>query len=205
MQGRQYPTDLHCIPCPEILEALKLPPNSITKLKRACYGLVDAPLEWWRSVDDFLVSLGLQRSWADACTWMYRDGANELKGLILFAGGEEDVGWQAIIKAVEERFRWADWERDTEGFVQCGVKILTTEEEFTLWQEQYVENLQEIPISSMRRKNRGDETNDREKTQLRALLGALSWHAQQVAPHIAAEVGLLLSEVSQSSSRRISS
>ena len=28
-----------------------------------------------------------------------------------------------------------------------------------------------------------------------SLGGALSWHAQQVAPHISAEVGLLLSEV----------
>ena len=152
LQGRQYPTDLYCVPCPEILEALKLPPNSVTKLKRACYGLVDAPLEWWRSVDEFLVSLGLQRSWADACTWMYRDRENELKGLIsghvddfLFAGGEEDVGWQAIIKAVKERFRWGDWERDTVGFVQCGVKILRTEEGFTLSQEQYVEGLKRSP------------------------------------------------------------
>ena len=37
------------------------------------------------------------------------------------------------------------------------------------------------------------------KTQLRALLGGLSWHAQQVAPHFAAEVGLMLSQMNHSS------
>ena len=80
-QGRQYPSDLYCIPCPEILEGLKLPPNTVTKLKRACYGLVDAPLEWWRSVDEFLASLGLVRTWADACTWTWRV-SGELRGMI---------------------------------------------------------------------------------------------------------------------------
>ena len=27
-----------------------LAPGSITKVRRACYGLVDAPLEWYRSI-----------------------------------------------------------------------------------------------------------------------------------------------------------
>ena len=35
-------------------------------------------------------------------------------------------------------------------------------------------------------------TSDKEKSQLRALLGGLSWHASQVAPYLAAEVSLLL-------------
>ena len=33
---------------------------------------------------------------------------------------------------------------------------------------------------------------------MRSVLGAISWHAQQVAPHFSAEVGLLLSEVTAS-------
>ncbi|CAL1156473.1 unnamed protein product, partial [Cladocopium goreaui] len=80
LQSRPYPDDLFCIPCPEICERMGLPAESITKVKKACYGLVD----------------------------------------------------------------------------------------------------------------------ESEKTQLRALLGGVSWHAQQVAPHFSAEVGLLLSEVNKS-------
>ena len=41
-------------------------------------------------------------------------------------------------------------------------------------------------------------TDDWEKTQLRALLGGVSWHALQLAPHFAADVGFLLSEVNKS-------
>ena len=61
----------------------------------------------------------------------------------------------------------------------------------------------EIPINSSRRKEQGSATTGWEKTQLRGLLGALSWHAQQVAPHISAEVGILLSEVNTSVVRHL--
>ena len=48
LQGRNYHDELFCVPCEEILAAMNLPKGSITRLKRACYGLVDAPLEWTR-------------------------------------------------------------------------------------------------------------------------------------------------------------
>ena len=37
LQGRPYPEDLYCIPCPEICEAMNIPPGTVTKMKRACY------------------------------------------------------------------------------------------------------------------------------------------------------------------------
>ena len=53
-------------------------------------------------------------------------------------------------------------------------------------------------MSAGRRKQTKETTTDREKTQLRGLLGALSWYSQQCAPHLSASVGLLLSEVTDS-------
>eukprot|EP00435_Cladocopium_sp_Y103_P017346 s510_g4.t1 len=41
LQGRTYPSDLYCVPCPEILEAMGLGKEEIVKVKRGCYGLVD--------------------------------------------------------------------------------------------------------------------------------------------------------------------
>ena len=81
LQSRQYPDNLYCIPCPEICEALGVDAGTITKVQRACYGLVDAPLEWYRSVDSFLQELGLQRCWSDACCWVLREHG-VLKGII---------------------------------------------------------------------------------------------------------------------------
>ena len=204
LQGRDYPSILHCIPCDEICDAMNVPRSSVMRLKRACYGLVDAPLEWYRSVAQVLEDLGLERTWSDPCTWVWRV-QGRLRGIIsghvddfLFGGSDQDQGWQDILTKIKQRFQWGDWEKDTEGFVQCGVKVVKTSEGYLLSQPQFIEALREIPVSATRRKARHEPTCERERTQLRALLGSLSWLAQQTAPHLSASVSLLLSEVSRS-------
>ncbi|CAE7317363.1 RE1 [Symbiodinium sp. CCMP2456] len=201
LQGREYPDKLYCIPCPEICEAMGIEAGSVTRLRRACYGLVDAPLEWYRTVTEFLESLGLQRLWSDPCAWVWRP-QGELRGMIsghvddfLFSGAEDDKEWQEILQAIRTRFKWGDWEDNT--FVQCGVQVTRVTEGFELSQPHYLEGLHEISLSSSRRKDKTAELTEREKSQGRTLLGGLSWHAQQVAPHVSAEVGLLLSELSK--------
>ena len=207
LQGREYPDELYCIPCPEICRAMGLPEGSITKVRRACYGLVDAPLEWYRTVAEFLESLGFQRLWSDACAWVWRPN-NELRGMIsghvddfLFAGREDDTEWQAIIARIKEKFKWGDW--DSGQFVQCGVLIVQDEEGFTLSQERYISELREIGMSSQRQRATTADTTEKERSQLRALLGAISWHAQQTGPQVSAAVGLLLSEVNHSTVQTI--
>ena len=192
LQGRDYPDTLFCIPTPEICQAMNLPENSVTQIKRACYGLVDAPLEWYRTVDTFLQSIGFVRCSSDSCMWCYRD-QGELKGLIsghvddfIFGGDDDHAGWCEKLKQIQERFRWGDWEMDK--FTQCGVLIKTVPQGFELSQPSYLEGISEIGVNATRRKDRTAGTTERERTHLRALLGGLSWHAQQVAPHLSADV-----------------
>ena len=202
LQGRTYPTELYCVPCDEICQAMGINPGSITRLKKACYGLVDAPLEWYKTVANFFSSLGLEKLWSDSCAWMWRkDGV--VRGMIaghvddfLFGGSDDDAEWQGILLQIREHFKWGDWDKDS--FVQCGVQIEATDSGFALSQPKYAEGIEAINISSSRRTMRKAPTTDHEKTKLRGLLGGLSWHAQQVAPHVSAEVGLMLSEVNQS-------
>ena len=204
LQSREYPGELYCIPTPEICQAMGLPPESLTRVKKACYGLVDAPLEWYRSICLFFERLGLQRSWADPCCWFLLVNG-DLKGLIsahvddfLFSGDEKDKSWQQVLQAIQKEYKWSDWEQDK--FVQCGVLVEQHEDfSFSLSQEKYVEDLKYINLRAHRKRDRHSPTDEWEKTQLHALLGALSWHAQQVAPHFAAEVGLMLSQVNHSS------
>ena len=201
LQGREYRETMYCTPSPEICEAMGIPAGSITRLKRACYGLVDAPLEWYRTVSEFLEGLGLERLWSDSCAWVWRK-AGQLRGMIsghvddfLFSGAAEDQEWQAILLAIQQRFKWSDWENDS--FVQCGVQVSRVVDGFELSQPHYLDGLHEICVSSSRRKEKEAPITERERSQLRTLLGGLSWHAQQVAPHVSAEVGLLLSETSK--------
>ena len=197
LQSREYPDQLYCIPTPDICEALGVPEGTITKVQRACYGLVDAPLEWWRSVDSYLRDIGFER-----CCWVLREGG-VLRAVIsghvddfLFAGKSDDKLWSAKLEAIKSKFKWGAW--DTGSFTQCGVVVKQVPEGIELSQPAYLDNLNEIGVCASRRKDKTSPTSDKEKTQLRALLGGLSWHASQVAPYLAAEVSLLLTEVTRS-------
>ena len=203
LQSRPYPDELLCIPCPEICQAMGLPPESFTRVKKACYGLVDAPLEWYRSVCQFFQRLGLRRIWSDPCCWVYApEGVPQ--GIIsshvddfLFSGNEKHEGWLSILESIKTEYKWGDWE--TKKFTQCGVQVEQHEDfSFSLSQEKYVEELKYINLRAHRKKERHSPTDEIEKTQLRALLGGISWHAQQVAPHVSADVGLMLSEINSS-------
>lgn len=209
LQSRPYPTDLHCVPCKEICEAMSLPENSVVRVKKACYGLVDAPLEWYRSVSEFFLQLGFRKCWSDPCCWVLEKN-QRLHGLVsghvddfLFSGSSQDPTWVAARAAIQKEFKWSDWE--SKKFTQCGVLIEENDDgSYFLSQESYVDDLKYINVRAHRRKEKGAPLDERERSQLRTLLGGLSWHAQQVAPFISAEVRLLLSEVNQATVETLS-
>ena len=203
LQGREYPGDLYCVPCDEICKAMEIPSGSITKVKRGCYGLVGAPLEWYRTISTYFTNIGLEKSWSDPCLWMWKP-KGVLRGLIcghvddfLFSGGRDDREWQDLLRRIQKEYNWGEWQ--SKSFVQCGVLIEEQpDNSYHLSQPDYMAKVKEIPLPATRKRETKQETNEWEKSQLRGALGALSWHAQQVAPHYSAEVGLLLSEVSAS-------
>ena len=203
LQGRPYPGILYCLPCSEILTAMGLSEGDIVRVRRGCYGLVDAPLEWYRTVSEFFATLGLLKSWSDPCCWLWKP-KGVLSGMIsghvddfLFSGPTDDPQWKAIEEAIQQQFKWSDWEEGT--FTQCGVQVTAQKNgSFTLSQPGYADKINEVSLNAVRRKEPHLPTTDKEKSQMRATLGGLSWHAQQVAPHFSAEVSLLLSEVSTS-------
>ncbi|CAE7947875.1 RE1 [Symbiodinium sp. KB8] len=162
---REYPDDMFCIPCPEICESMGLPEGSVTKLKRACYGLVDAPLEWYKTIAEYLQDIGLTRLWSDSCAWVWRPGGpgTAVRGMItghvddfLFGGSVEDQGWTRILELIKNRFKWGDWDQGS--FVQCGVQVDTIPEGFALSQPRYLDTVDEIPVSTQRRKGLQDTT-----------------------------------------------
>lgn len=208
LQSRPYPSELHCIPCKEICQAMGLPEESVVRVQKACYGLVDAPLEWYRSVSMFFEQLGFHRCHSDPCCWvLVKD--KRLRGVVsghvddfLFSGSTTDPVWMATRKAIMEEFKWSDWEKTK--FTQCGVCVEEHPDgSYSLSQAQYVEELKYINLRANRRKEKESPTDDWEKSQLRTLLGGISWHAQQVAPHLSADVSLLLSQINSSTTETI--
>ena len=89
-------------------------------------------------------------------------------------------------------------------FVQCEVKIKRLANgSFELTQGQYIDDLREIALSSERRRQREEQTSEGERSKLKAVLGALSWCAQQTCPHLSSAVSLCLSRVPKSTAQDI--
>ena len=200
LQGREFTRDMYVIPTDEICKAMNIPSQSITRMKRACYGLVEAPIEWFETMNTFLQEEGFVQLKSDPSFWKLVDHENDVVALIsghvddfLFTGREESQLWQEKQQRIKQRFQWQEWEVDE--FVQCGVKVRRTSDGFELDQQQYLEEVAEIQLTKERRKQTAEATSEKEKTELRGLLGALSWHVNQVGFRYSAYVSLYLSEV----------
>ena len=204
LQGAELEDDYWIRPVPEIYEELKVDPGELMKLRRAAYGLVQAPLHWYKSVCSFLASVGYNRLKGDPCVWVFHDSSGTLRSCIcahvddfLFGGSPGDTIHAELMNKIRSHFSWGSWE--TSSFTQCGVRI-TQHADFsiTLDQEEFVSDIQEIKISRDRARHLSQETSDFEKHQLRAVLGSLSWFTGQTGFPYSSDVGILLSNITNS-------
>jgi putative AlgH/UPF0301 family transcriptional regulator len=162
---------------------------------------VQAPLEWYLTVDEFPRSLGFERQKSDPCAWSLFDNDNEPIAYIcghvddfLFGGRESDPRWHQIKAKIKERFQWGQWE--SKQFTQCGVDIAQNSDySFTLSQPSFLDQVSEIHLSKQRFKDKDLHSTQDEKKQMRSVLGCLSWHAGQLAMELSAPVSLLLSKI----------
>ena len=204
LQGDLLQDGMHVMPTDEICRVLGIPEGSITKLQRAAYGLVEAPLWWYKSVSSFLVSIGYTRLKSEPCIWVYFDSEHKPRSIIsghvddfLFGGTPNDELHERFMKQIQQKFSWGTWENTP--FVQCGVRVSQDEKfGFHLEQHDFIQGLRPIYLSNERMRKHDDFTTDAEKTQLRAVLGSLSWLCGQTDYVHSADVGFLISQVPHS-------
>ena len=202
LQGRICEEELYCIPTPDLCKEMNIPPESITRLRKSCYGLVQAPYEWYETVKTHFHELGYRQCFSDPCCWVLKQ-EGEVRSIIsghvddfVFIGNPQDEYWQRAKKSIQEAFRWGEFEEDK--FTQCGVQISRQPDGgYTLNQERYMSHSLPVPLNSERRKQRKEPATEKEKSAMRGVLGAMSWHCSQVGFRYAAYVSLLLSQVPQ--------
>lgn len=115
----------------------------------------------------------------------------------IFVGHPQDEVWGRVKRQIQDAFRWGEFEENK--FTQCGVQIERQQDGgFILSQERYMSHTLPIPLNNERKKARKEPATDWEKTTMRGVLGAMSWHCSQVRFWFAAHVSLFLSEVPSS-------
>ncbi|CAK0870312.1 unnamed protein product [Prorocentrum cordatum] len=115
----------------------------------------------------------------------------------LLGGNDADPRWITAREQIEKRFKWKAWE--SEEFMQTGVRIKQQpDRSFRMDQSEYVKTIEKAYLTPERKKAKDMPTTDKEKGQLRAILGAIGWRSEQSGPMHSADTSLLLSTMPSS-------
>lgn len=129
LQGDKLEEEMWVRPLKEICDELGVAEDTPMLLRRAAYGLVQAPLHWYQSICRVLKEMGYARLVSEPCCWVYVDDSDgEVKSIIhghvddfVFGGKENCPLHGRLMKELQERFNWGTWERDE--FEQCGLMV----------------------------------------------------------------------------------
>ncbi|CAK0895531.1 unnamed protein product, partial [Prorocentrum cordatum] len=120
----------------------------------------------------------------------------------LLGGNDADPRWITAREQIEKRFKWKAWE--SEEFMQTGVRIKQQpDRSFRMDQSEYVKTIEKAYLTPERKKAKDMPTTDKEKGQLRAILGAIGWRSEQSGPMHSADASLLLSTIPSSTVQTI--
>ena len=171
-----------------------IPSDAIFQLTKCVYGLMDAPLRWWKCLSGTIRQLGMKQSELDPCIfyWFHQQ---QLAGVIaahvddLLLGGNAEF-LEQVVKPLKEKYPFKHWKVNQSEFLG---RRLTQNNDFSIVidQQDYANNVRSANISKERRKFKEERLNSQELKQYRNILGAANWLVGSSRPDIAAMTALL--------------
>ena len=180
-------------------------PEQIVQIVNGCYGLVDAPLHWRRSLTEYLKKIGYVQSVLDPCIYkFYVDGringmlAIEVDDLLMMGHSEH----LERIQRLKEKFvfgKWVTLKELPEGAMFNGRRIKQRGDgEFQIDMEKFVlERMEEIKLDKGRASQKKEEVTEDERGAARALCGSLNWLAKEGQPDLAGPASLMSSRLTR--------
>ena len=204
---------LYIQPPADLANWLKLGPDEQIKLRKAVYGLVDAPRRWHQRLARELRNAGFVPLRTDECVWILASDAKDkttansewaprqhVHGVLgvhvddLIGGGDQK--WQKAIAQLRQALEFGSWEtrkftfrgRNLEQSMDCSV--------IEIRMQDYALGLKPITVPKESRNNPDLAVGPKLHTEFRGLLGGLQWLCGQGSPGLAYDVNLLQSRSS---------
>ena len=162
-------------------------PGTLWRLEKPMYGLDDAGLKWYNTIDNKLRNIGCQRLHTDLAVFYYiKEG--KLKGIIawhvddMITTGEE-IFYTDVIKPLMESVKFGS---TADGAYRClGWNVRHSEGSILVSQSDYIAS--KIDYLDIDKKNRSNEEilNEEESGKIKASIGKLRWLSDQTRPDIA--------------------
>eukprot|EP00435_Cladocopium_sp_Y103_P012580 s2098_g3.t1 len=182
-----------------------LHPEQIVLIIAGCYGLVDGPLHWRKSLVQSLKMLGYQESKLDPCLFkLFEDG--KLCGLLAIE--VDDIlacGKGLHLRKIEELRtlysfgKWVNLKESSQGASFNGRRLRVGQKgEVLIDMCKFIqERLEEIPLEKGRKSQKKEPVTESERAQARALCGSLNWLSKEGRPDAAGPSSLMSSRLTR--------
>ncbi len=177
--------------------------GQICEIVLGCYGLVDAPLNWRKTLVSYVTQeLKYKQSVMDPCTFILHNGeglegvlAVEVDDLLMFGGAEH----QRRMEQLQKRFTFGKIEQINEKGVNFnGRRIRQVGGEVMIDMKAFVEErLQPVALESERMKQKEAKITEDERSKVRSTCGALNWAGREGRPDAAAAASLFSSQIQE--------
>ena len=172
--------------------------ENLWKLSKTVYGLADASRSWYLKLKKELLNLGGQAVQLDQGIFIWKVNSSLMGILVCFV---DDVIWagtpefKKIISKLKDIFQTSSEHASSFKYIGISLKQ-STDGTITINQDDYVDELEPIKLHPERAKCHNDEAiNDKERSELRRLLGKLNWLACMSRPEISFTVSDVSSRV----------
>lgn len=193
----EYERKIYGEPPEDVKEYLGMSPQQLFRVKKAVYGLLNAPRRWMDKLAKELENTGWIRSKLEPCVWrLYQH--NILCGIVgvhvddIVCSGHGDF-YDEKVQALRQIFPFGSWKSaQREKVIFCGAELNQNPRgEITMNQERFALGLNEIPLSRERKQETENEATEEEKKLMKGLLGGVAWRANQTAPWLSASTSIL--------------
>lgn len=186
---------------PEGIEGV--PSNQLVEIVAGCYGLVDAPLHWRRTLTEYLRTLGYVQSALGPCVYRLY-GGGRLQGVIaievddlFMVGHAEHLEKVSQLQQKFEFGKFVTLKEVAEGAAFNGRRIRQMQDgEFKIDMQKFVEErLSEVHLEKGRATQKKSEATSQEVQSARAVCGALNWLAKEGRPDASGPSSLMSSKL----------
>ena len=163
--------------------------GSLLRIKKAVYGLIDAPREWYTALQQTMDESGFKRSQLDSCLYYAWEKGHLIGALaihvddILFTGTTEFQ--ESYMQKLKNKYPFKHWKLNQGEFLGR-YRQKNEDGSISVNQKEYCEKMKTIELSRERKRERHAELNEKERSQLRGVAGALNWITTATRPDMAA-------------------
>ena len=193
LSGDEDVRNIFIAPPDDVRQMLNVDHDTVLRMRKAVYGLVNAPKKWWVRLRKSLIQHSLTSCSLDPCVFVLRK-SGKVHGVLgvhvddMIGGGNET--FNRVMTVVRKEFDFGSW--DIGNFRFKGRRFSQMPNgEIVFDMEQFKHELEQIEVSKADKTKPERNLNTKEHTQFRGGVGSLGWLVDHCCPQLSFQLAEL--------------